>query len=627
MGTMLLTLLTVSAVGVVALLIMQRYMVQQERASMTANAQAIAKQAIDFMTPVQVAPRLQQLAQTAAFFGDISVRIVDSVQMPLADSAVLAPYPASATIATSPIYFQFAPPPEVAAGAVPVYAPNMVWTMGTQEITVEATQAQPASGSYRGQETSVIVVQKSPSIWGDRLVFNAEAEAISTTMPVAAAGPIVYAVNHYNYIPPGAMSDPVSGGVVGEVSSKASGEVIMAQPIPVVKELGVSAVVAKGDVLETEKKLAWEKEKRLEWEKKMSAAPGAIVQPTLLQSAGFQSTDFVTVPIQSAGTTLGFVELGRMADRVDEPLGAIRRSLGIAAGASALLAIAVGLVMSRTLTSPIQNLAQAAAAMSSGDLTARAPVVGRDELASLARQFNQMADALHRSFVELAAERDTLRRFVADASHELRTPITALRTFNELLQGPAQADQEARAEFLAESHAQIARLEWITRNLLDLSRWDGGMATLTLAEAEVGELVIAAAAPFRAVAQERQIALNVVVPATPVVANVDERRLGMAVGNLLDNALKFTPSQGKVEVGVSQDGQGVKIWISDTGMGIGAEELPHIFERFYRSPRATQAGSGLGLAIVERIVYAHGATIHVESEKGLGSRFIVCMGV
>jgi two-component system sensor histidine kinase MtrB len=263
--------------------------------------------------------------------------------------------------------------------------------------------------------------------------------------------------------------------------------------------------------------------------KRLYTATGVMAQPSFLQAVGFQATEVVTAPIQTGGAVVGFVELARATDMVDEPLGALRQALAIAAGASSLLAIGVGLVMSRTLTAPIQNLAQTAAAMSGGDLTARAPVVGRDELASLAHQFNQMADALHRTFVELEAERDTLRRFVADASHELRTPITALRTFNELLQGPAQQDRDAQAEFLAESHAQITRLEWITRNLLDLSRWDGGMATLTLSATEVGELVVATVASFRTLAEERQIDLQVVKPETPIVARVDDQRLGMAL--------------------------------------------------------------------------------------------------
>lgn len=128
-------------------------------------------------------------------------------------------------------------------------------------------------------------------------------------------------------------------------------------------------------------------------------------------------------------------------------------------------------------------------------------------------------------------------------------------------------------------------------------------------------------------AQERRITLTVTVPESPAMAMADEPRLAMAVGNLLDNALKFTPCGGKVEVGVHQDSKGVKIWVADSGMGIAEDELPHIFERFYRSPRATQSGSGLGLAIVQRIVHAHGATMLVESAEGAGSCFTVSFGV
>ena len=138
MGAMLLTLLTVSAVGVVALLLMQRYMVQQERAYLTANAQAIAKQAVSFMTPVQVAPPLQQLAQTAAFLGDVTVRIVDNSQMALADSAVAFRYSATVGIATSPIYFRIAaPPPAQVNTLLPPMAEYVVdryWRMNIMNI-------------------------------------------------------------------------------------------------------------------------------------------------------------------------------------------------------------------------------------------------------------------------------------------------------------------------------------------------------------------------------------------------------------------------------------------------------------------------------------------------------------
>lgn len=136
-------------------------------------------------------------------------------------------------------------------------------------------------------------------------------------------------------------------------------------------------------------------------------------------------------------------------------------------------------------------------------------------------------------------------------------------------------------------------------------------------------MALAAVAPFRTVAQERRIDLTVCVPEMPVMAQVDAPRLTLAMGNLLDNALKFTPGGGKVAVGLGEDAEGVRLWVADTGMGIAPDELPHIFERFYRSPRATQSGSGLGLAIVERIVHAHGATMRVESVEGAGSCFTV----
>jgi signal transduction histidine kinase len=574
-------------------------MVQQERSYLRANAEAIAQQAVPFMLPVQMAPPLQQLAQTAAFLGDVSVRIVDKAQMPVADSGATASLTDAVGTAASPVYFT------VSAQKMPqVWALTMP-ALPAREPALGVNATYSATKPSIGQQTEVIVVQKSPSIWGDRLIFQRGVEAETATITQAM----------------------ISQREIAQVPSAPAGPAL---PVAAPVQVDTTMVDMKPDVVKDlqvkdyEVKIG-EVQKPLVWDSEVAKYTKA-AQPTFLQSADLQSTDMVTAPIAIAGRVAGFVELGRMTDLVNEPLGALRQALAIAAGASALLAIAGGLVMSRTLTTPIQNLAQATAAMSSGDLTARAPVTGRDELAVLAQQFNQMADALHHTIEELAAERDTLRRFVADASHELRTPITALRTFNELLQGPAREDGEAYSEFMAESEAQIARLEWITRNLLDLSRWDGGMARLALAEVEIGELVENAAAPFRARAQEQQIALHVAIPQAPVVAMVDEQRLAMAVGNLLDNALKFTPCAGKVEVGVCQSEGGVTIWVEDTGIGIAAEELPHIFERFYRSPRATQNGSGLGLAIVERIVQAHGATIHVESAEGAGSRFTVYIG-
>ncbi len=320
---------------------------------------------------------------------------------------------------------------------------------------------------------------------------------------------------------------------------------------------------------------------------------------------------------------LGYVELTGAIAFGQQTLTTARRAFLVAGLGATLLALLAGLLVSRSLSRPLSSLAAAAGQMSSGDLSVRAPVQGNDEIGQLGRQFNQMAQRLERSFAELAAERDSLRRFIADASHELRTPITALRSFNELLQGPAAGDAAARAEFLAESTGQIRRLEWITGNLLDLSRLDGGLIDLDLREEDVGELLDSAAAPFKFSAQENRVALHVQGPDQPLTCRCDRPRLEMALANLLDNALKFTPAGGQVRLSAQPAGGGVQFIVEDTGIGVLPADQPHIFQRFYRGANSGNGGSGLGLAIVQGIVQAHGGAVSVASQPGQGSRFVV----
>jgi two-component system OmpR family sensor kinase len=289
------------------------------------------------------------------------------------------------------------------------------------------------------------------------------------------------------------------------------------------------------------------------------------------------------------------------------------------------MAIVVGLLMSRRLAAPLRDLTQTAGKMSEGDLSIRAPVGGKDEIGQLASQFNRMAQRLETSFGELAAERDALRRFIADASHELRTPITALRNFNDLLQGAAADDAAARAEFLAESQVQLERMEWITHNLLDLSRLDAGLVSLELATHDVGELIEAAVSPFRAQASEKQISLVAQPLIPPMSIRCDRARIELALSNLVDNALKYTAPRGQVEVGGEQQGETVRLWVWDNGSGIDPEDLPHVFERFYRGQGVEQTGNGLGLTIVSSIVKAHGGSVSVVSDVGAGSRLEIVL--
>jgi signal transduction histidine kinase len=337
-----------------------------------------------------------------------------------------------------------------------------------------------------------------------------------------------------------------------------------------------------------------------------------------------RSGQVVIIPVGDKETPVGYVELSASPNFGAEALVTARQAFLLAAGGAMLIALGVGLVVSRSLTAPLQQLIGATNRMSGGDLSARASVQGADEIGELGRRFNQMAERLETSFAELSRERDTLRRFIADASHELRTPITTLRNFNELLQGPAAADPAAREEFLQESQAQLKRLTWITDNLLNLSRLEAGLISLDLAHHDVGEILATCHAAFKALAQEKGISLSVKYPLRSLLFRCDRARFELVLSNLLDNALKFTPAGGAVEVGARQVDQAVQFWVKDNGPGIPPAEQAHIFERFYRGHHSHNTpGSGLGLAIVQRIVEAHGGQIGIESAPTMGSCFTI----
>ncbi|MEJ7748495.1 MAG: HAMP domain-containing sensor histidine kinase, partial [Candidatus Limnocylindrales bacterium] len=293
------------------------------------------------------------------------------------------------------------------------------------------------------------------------------------------------------------------------------------------------------------------------------------------------------------------------------------------------LAVVVSATLARRFTTPLRQLTDASRALAEGDLSSRVPAAtlraGSSELGELAVQFNAMAERLAESVEQSHRDRDRSRDFLADVSHEFRTPLAALRTFNQLLMETAGEDPEARAEFLESSAGQIERLDWLAQNLLELSKLDSGLVLLDLRPDDLRAAVESAAHQNDAVATRRGVSLRVDLPGGPVRIRHDPPRIGQVISNLVANAVKFTPRGGSVRVGVASTENGARIEVVDTGVGIEASELPHIFERFYRGSRLHEArgsGSGLGLAIVRSIVDMHGGTITVESGAD-GSQFTV----
>jgi signal transduction histidine kinase len=297
-----------------------------------------------------------------------------------------------------------------------------------------------------------------------------------------------------------------------------------------------------------------------------------------------------------------------------------------------LVSVAVAAFLARRFTTPLRRLTAAARDLEQGELASRVPTrlaaTGAVEISELSRQFNAMADRLEESVEIIRRDRDRSRDFLADVSHELRTPITALRVSNELLSESAGDDPDTRAEFLESSRQQLERLDWLSQNLLDLSKLDSGLVLLDLRPDDLRAAVESAVEQAAAGAVRRGVALSQSLPPNPVRIRHDPQRIGQVVTNLVGNALKYTPRGGSVPVELRPIPGGASIVVRDTGIGIDATELSRIFDRFYRGTLANEArgsGSGLGLAIVKSIVDLHAGRVAVDSRLGGGTTFTVTL--
>jgi two-component system sensor histidine kinase BaeS len=307
------------------------------------------------------------------------------------------------------------------------------------------------------------------------------------------------------------------------------------------------------------------------------------------------------------GQTLGYIELSEGPAYGRAILRSVARGWGVAALVAAALAAAVGWLISRRITAPIGELTAATRQMAAGQLSIRAASARRDEIGTLTDSFNRMAERIEATVA-------ALRRFVADAAHELHTPLTAIRSDLDLLAETAVGAERAR---LARLQEQTRRLEHLTTGLLDLSRLEAATENAALEAVDLRDLVRDASEPYASRAEQLAIHFALDLPSSPVIVRGDGGQLRQVVGNLLDNALKFTPAGGAVRLGLTTDGAWADLQVTDTGIGIPAEDRPHLFSRFHRGRNAAPyPGSGLGLAIVKTIVETHGGTVSAASDDG-----------
>ncbi len=283
------------------------------------------------------------------------------------------------------------------------------------------------------------------------------------------------------------------------------------------------------------------------------------------------------------------------------------------AGLAALVAgVLISLLVTRSLYRPIKRLTDASERMSAGDYAQRVPVEGAEELAELASSFNKMASETQRS-------RQVLRDFVANVSHELKTPLTSIRGFVQALSDGTVSDEEERAKALNIVDTEARRLQGLVAQLLDLSRMEAGQIAMARQDVDLPELVRRALETFALRAEEKGLILDSTVAGSPVVTG-DPDRLEQLLGNLLDNAIKYAPAGGQVVVAVWQNGDWAAFSVTDNGPGIPAAQLPVVFERFYTS-HGSSGGTGLGLAIAREIARAHGGDITATSQAGVATTF------
>ncbi|WKZ46845.1 MAG: ATP-binding protein [Anaerolineales bacterium] len=288
------------------------------------------------------------------------------------------------------------------------------------------------------------------------------------------------------------------------------------------------------------------------------------------------------------------------------------------------MAMALGYFLSSTVTERIGQLKSAAEKLAQGDLKTRVAVNGRDEVASLAVTFNQMAEQLQAADNK-QRELESLRRdLIAWVSHDLQTPLTSMRAILEALSDGVVEEPETVKRYLHTAQRDVNSLSALIDDLFQMAQLDAGGFPLNRADASLGDLVSDTLESFTQLAKGRAITLEGNVDSDVDPVHMDTQAIGRVLNNLIGNALRHTPANGRVSVWVRRANQRVEVTVSDTGEGIQADDVPHIFERFYRGEKSRSratGGAGLGLAIARGIVQAHGGDIRVESETGKGAQF------
>ncbi len=349
----------------------------------------------------------------------------------------------------------------------------------------------------------------------------------------------------------------------------------------------------------------------------LQGEPGEGVGPGLAGEVAY-----VVFPIQNDGATAGVLRLSYEIDDLRLQLHQLQWLVVGGVLLTAVLGLGLGLGLATTITRPLRQLSESTHDIAAGNYAARVALRGQDEVGRLARDFNQMAARLQEA-------EQTRERQLAAIVHELARPLAGMQAAVETLRDGADADRDARDALLAGVHEQVSRLDRMIGTLQSQHQRALRPMQLTRSQVSLDRVIRSTAINFEPIAAQCGVTLALDIPSDLPKIHADEDRLIQVLTNLLDNAFKFTPRAGKITVQARPDNAAVQVMVTDTGVGIAPEELPHVFQQFYSGELRPleKRGMGLGLTICREIVSAHGGRIWVESEPGRGARFTFSLPV
>ena len=349
------------------------------------------------------------------------------------------------------------------------------------------------------------------------------------------------------------------------------------------------------------------------------------------QSTRFSDTlglnmKYVAVRVDQGDMILGTVRFALPLSRVQPEIRIIYRVVLFGAIVAVIIALIAAYFVSRSITLPIRRMRETAQQIAKGDFDRRVRIKSKDELGELAESLNTMADELQQKMENLKQLDRVRTDFVANVSHELKTPLTLIKGYIETLQNKAFNDKEKSDKFISIIKEHSDRLGYTIDDLLSLSELELSKDCLDITDFDLKEVIDEISLGFGQALAEKQQSLTVSTQGDDFCIQADRNKIEQVFANLIDNAVKYTKESGRIEILLCEQDQAVCVTVQDNGIGIPKEHRDRVFERFYRVDKARSrelGGTGLGLSIVKHIVLAHKGKIAIESEPNRGTKVSV----